>query len=148
MLFRSGVTDGPESGCRNALSAARAMAGRLAELNASLAHELDAPLRIGIGIHAGPAIVGEMGYARATTLTAVGDAVNTSSRLESLTKEFGVELVLSDHVAKRAAIDLDIFDMREAEIRGRREPLAIRIVPNAADLPVVPRGPAGGSKRG
>ncbi|MFO0997674.1 MAG: adenylate/guanylate cyclase domain-containing protein [Alphaproteobacteria bacterium] len=131
-----GVKDGPESGCRNALAAARAMAGRLAELNASLAHELDTPLRIGIGIHAGPAIVGEMGYARATTLTAVGDAVNTSSRLESLTKEYGVELVLSDHVAKRAGVELGAFETREAEIRGRREPLAIRLVPNAAELPV------------
>jgi adenylate cyclase len=131
-----GVTDGPESGCRNALAAARAMAHRLGELNASLAHELDAPLRIGIGIHAGPAIVGEMGYARATTLTAVGDAVNTASRLESLTKEYGAELVLSDRVAKRAGIDLDAFAIREAEIRGRQEPLAIRIIPSAADLPV------------
>ena len=48
----------------------------------------------------GPVIVGEMGYARATSLTAIGDAVNTASRLEALTKEFGAELVVSEEVAE------------------------------------------------
>ena len=50
---------------------------------------------MGIGIHAGPVIVGEMGYGHATSLTAIGDAVNTASRLEALTKELGVQLVFS-----------------------------------------------------
>jgi len=70
-----GIGDGPADGSKRALAAARQMSLNLVELNRSLGPELNEPLRIGIGIHAGPAIVGEMGYARATTLTAIGDAV-------------------------------------------------------------------------
>ena len=52
---------------------------------------------MGIGLHAGPAIVGEMGYGRAISLTAIGDTVNVASRLEALTKELGGQLVVSAH---------------------------------------------------
>ena len=68
--------------------------------------DIDQPLRIGIGLHSGPTIVGEMGYERATQLTAIGDTVNTASRLETLTKEFGVELVVSQELLDRAGVDL------------------------------------------
>src|SRR6185312_14551570 len=74
-----GIDDGVEAGCRAALEAARLMSLRLAELNSVMVHDLDAPLRIGIGIHEGPAIVGEMGWGRTVSLTAVGDSVNTAS---------------------------------------------------------------------
>ncbi len=130
-----GVDQDAETGCRNALAAAQAMASRLTGLNESLAHELEEPLRIGIGIHVGPAIVGEMGYARATSITAIGDAVNTASRLEALTKEYGAQLVVSEEIARRSGISLDQFDKHHVDIRGRREPLEIRVVVRAADLP-------------
>ncbi|MGE0096026.1 MAG: adenylate/guanylate cyclase domain-containing protein, partial [Alphaproteobacteria bacterium] len=118
-----GVDQDVETACRNALAAAQAMAHRLTGLNESLAHELEEPLRIGIGIHVGPAIVGEMGYARATSVTAIGDAVNTASRLEALTKEYGAQLVVSEEIARRSGISLDQFDKHHVDIRGRREPL-------------------------
>lgn len=130
-----GVTDRAEAASRQAIAAARAMAERLAELNESLKSDLEKPLRLGIGIHVGPAIVGEMGYARATSLTAVGDTVNTASRLEALTKVYKSELVLSEQVALRAGMTLDGFRRDEVEIRGRREPMRIIIVPAAATLP-------------
>jgi adenylate cyclase len=130
-----GVDSDAATGCRRALNAARAMAEQLDELNRALAHDLDQPLRIGIGVHAGPAIVGEMGYASATTVTAIGDAVNTASRLESLTKDFSCQLIVSEEVAVRAGADLAGFQRREIEVRGRREMLAIRVVPQAAALP-------------
>jgi adenylate cyclase len=132
-LFGIGVT--PAQGCRNALEAARRMAQHLAEINQSLAHDLPEPLRIGIGIHAGPAIIGEMGYGRATGLTAIGDAVNAASRLEALTKEFGCQLVVSQAVADLAGVPLDAHPVREASLRGRREPISVRIVVDAASLP-------------
>ncbi|MGE0271908.1 MAG: adenylate/guanylate cyclase domain-containing protein [Alphaproteobacteria bacterium] len=130
-----GVDQDVETACRNALAAAQAMAHRLTGLNESLAHELEEPLRIGIGIHVGPAIVGEMGYARATSVTAIGDAVNTASRLEALTKEYGAQLVVSEEIARRSGISLDQFDKHHVDIRGRREPLEIRVIVRAADLP-------------
>jgi adenylate cyclase len=130
-----GITGPREDACRRALAAARHMSQNLAELNRTLAPELAEPLRIGIGIHAGPAIVGEMGYARATTLTAVGDAVNVASRLEQLTKEYGAELVLSAGVADHAGFALEDFERHQVTLRGLDQPLTIVVVPRAAELP-------------
>ena len=97
-----GLDRTPDVACRQALDAARRMALALDDLNEALSGDLDLPLRIGIGLHAGPAIVGEMGYERAAQITAIGDTVNTASRLEALTKEFGVELVVSQELLDRA----------------------------------------------
>jgi adenylate cyclase len=131
-----GLDRGVAAGCREALAAARAMALRLDHLNHALAHDLPEPLRIGIGIHAGPAIVGEMGYGRAVSLTAVGDTVNTASRLESLTRDFRAQLVVSETVLRAAGIDLGAaVPAQELEIRGRSERLAVRILENARTLP-------------
>jgi adenylate cyclase len=117
--------------CRQALDAARRMALALDALNEALSGDLDAPLRIGIGLHAGPSIVGEMGYERATQLTAIGDTVNTASRLESLTKEFGVQLVVSQELLDRAGMSLAEAPSHEVEIRGRQGKLSVRAVARA-----------------
>jgi len=130
-----GLDRGIDQGCRDALDAARRMAERLMELNAALKHDLARPLRIGIGIHSGPVIVGEMGYGPATSVTAIGDAVNTASRLEALTKELDAQLVLSEPVAEHAGVDLDGFPRREIELRGKSDRLAVFVVANARSLP-------------
>jgi adenylate cyclase len=137
-----GVEAGAEAGCRDALAAARLMSLRLIELNEALRAELAEPLRIGIGIHAGPAIVGEMGYGSAAALTAIGDAVNTASRLEALTKEYESELIVSDELVLRAGLDRNLFAWRETEIRGKQERLAIAILASAQDLPAETEQPA------
>jgi adenylate cyclase len=70
--------DGDEvSAARQAIAAARLIGKGMAGLNAALGSELEGPLRIAMGLHAGHAIVGEMGYGKATTLTAIGDSLNT-----------------------------------------------------------------------
>ena len=131
-----GVESDPKRGCADALSAARRMSERLLEINAALKHDLEQPLRIGIGIHTGPAIVGEMGYGPAVSVTAIGDAVNTASRLEAMTKDLGAQLVVSDRVARFANVDLGDFPVQEIEVRGRARPLEVRVVKNALSLPV------------
>ena len=130
-----GIEDGAEAGSKAALAAAREMGLRIAELNRALANDLDEPLRIGIGIHCGPAIVGAMGFGDTVSVTAVGDSVNTASRLKTQTKEFGAELVVSNRTVELSGVDLSGFAEEEVEIRGRTEPLSVRVVIAARDLP-------------
>ena len=131
-----GVESDHRKGCVDALSAARRMSERLLEINTALKQDLGQPLRIGIGIHSGPAIVGEMGYGPAVSVTAIGDAVNTASRLEAMTKDLGAQLVVSEPVARLAEVDLGAFPLQEIEVRGRARPLQVRVVKNALSLPV------------
>jgi adenylate cyclase len=131
-----GIETDRERGCLDALTAARRMSERLLEINAALKHDLAQPLRIGIGIHTGPVIVGEMGYGQSVSVTAIGDAVNTASRLEAMTKDLGAQLVVSDRVARFARVDLGNFPFKEIEVRGRARPLQVRVVQNGLDLPV------------
>ena len=70
-------TADPSTGPANALSGAREMLARLDQLNHQLRDELSNPLRIGLGIHYGEAIVGAMGPPRSQIITAIGDTVNT-----------------------------------------------------------------------
>lgn len=130
-----GIERGIAQGSRNALDAARNMAQSLEELNRSLAHDLPAPLRIGIGLHSGHVIVGEMGYGRATSLTAIGDAVNTASRLEAMTKDFDAQLIVSAPLAAHAGIDLTGFPHHQIDVRGRSQPLEVHVLKSALDLP-------------
>ncbi|MBT5109003.1 MAG: adenylate/guanylate cyclase domain-containing protein, partial [Rhodospirillaceae bacterium] len=93
------------------------------------------PIRIGVGLHHGPAIVGEMGYGDATAITAIGDTVNTASRLESMTKDFKAQIVVSETVAEAGHINLSAFDRRDADIRGRTGVIPVYAITDALDLP-------------
>lgn len=141
-----GIDEGPDEGCRRAVEAARRMAAALVQLNDALKMDLDQKLRIGIGIHCGPAIVGEMGHGSAMHLTAVGDAVNTASRLESATKDFSAELVMSAEVAERAgtsAVAGMELQRETVALRGKSEHIDVlvagRILPvtDASAAPAV-----------
>jgi adenylate cyclase len=128
-----GLETASERACAQALSAARMMFVRLEALNRALADDLDAPLRMGIGIHVGPAVVGEIGYGRTRSLTAIGDTVNIASRLQALSKTFGCELVVSDQLV--AGLELPNAPRQELVVAGRSAPLAIRTIARASDLP-------------
>jgi adenylate cyclase len=130
-----GLDVGSAQAASRALTAARLMSARLDALNRALVEDLDAPLRMGIGIHVGPAIVGEMGYGRTRSLTAVGDMVNVASRLEALSKSYACELVVSEDLLRTAGLDLPIELRRETEIRGRGTLMAIYALGTARDLP-------------
>ena len=130
-----GVTTGPEDGARDALAAARAMHGAIAELSAELHEALPTPMRLGIGLHCGPAVVGHMGRGMATYLTAVGDTVNTASRLQDQTKTFACELIISDQVAVRAGLDVAAFQREEITVRNRAEPIVVWVIKDVQMLP-------------
>ncbi len=109
----------PASGALNAVRGAQEMLARLAQLNHHLRGELAQPLRIGIGIHCAEAIVGEMGPPRSHILTAIGDTVNTTARLESLTKDYDCSVILSRRAAQAAGLDMSGHTLREASVKGR-----------------------------
>jgi adenylate cyclase len=127
-------TDGPAA-CRQALTAASHMSTQLVALNEALAPDLHAPLAMGIGVHFGPAIIGDIGDGGWRSLTAVGDTVNTASRLEALCKVYDCELVVSHDLVARAGVELWNARPREVEIRGRSAPLTIHIFKSARELP-------------
>jgi adenylate cyclase len=129
-----GIGASPASACRDALRGAARMIAALETLSGSLAQELPAPLRLGIGIHVGPAVVGRMGSAEAAYLTAVGDTVHVAARLEELTKTYRSELVISEAVASRAGVDVAAYPRDELTLRNRSEPLAVRVVADARQL--------------
>jgi len=137
-----GVTGDPARAARQALDAARRISLALKDLNATLSADLGLRLRIGIGVHAGPAIVGEMGYGQALSLTAIGDMVNTASRLEGMTKELACELVVSHDLVERAGVSLDEVPRHEIDVRGRRGKLTVYAIADAATLPADGAWPA------
>src|SRR5205814_4832883 len=96
----------PATGPADALRGAREMLMRLEQLNRELKNELTQPLQIGIGIHYSEAIVGMMGPPRSMIITAIGDTVNTTARLESLTKDYGCPIIISRRAAEVAGLDL------------------------------------------
>jgi adenylate cyclase len=126
-----GIEAGPDTACRQAILAAGAMIERVEALSRVLGGELETPLRMGIGIHSGPVVVGEMGYAGTRYLTAVGDTVNTASRLEGLTKDYGCELVVSEEAVARAGLTAADYPHHELALRNRDAPLRVVIVDNA-----------------
>ena len=133
-----GIESGPAAGSRQALAAARAMVESVAALSAELAGDLPAPMRIGIGIHAGPAVVGRMGWGESFYLTAVGDTVHVAARLEQATKDYRAELVLSDEVARYAAVDLSAFPRHDLEVHNRAGRVGVRVVTQVAHLQAIP----------
>ncbi len=124
-----GLSGSPEEACRNALKAAAIIIREIERLNDELAGELSAPLRVAIGIHSGPAIVGRMGYGSVKNLTAIGDTVNVASRLETVAKELDATVVVSEPTMVLAASNTDELESQEIAIRGRAEPLRVYIIP-------------------
>ncbi|MBI5264214.1 MAG: adenylate/guanylate cyclase domain-containing protein [Bradyrhizobium sp.] len=134
MLALFGLATNARTACRQALKAAAAVGRHIDELNHLLNHDLQQPIRFGIGIHAGEVIVGDIGYRDHIVFTALGDAVNVASRLQDMTKTIACEAVVSEEVrvtAELAGVDLP---EQEAAIRGRNTPMTVRVVADVRAL--------------
>lgn len=129
-----GLDSDISTGSMQAINGAKAMFRRMEALNNRLESELSEPLKIGIGIHAGEAIVGSMGPPATPIVSGLGDNVNIAARLESQTKEFGVPLVLSARTAEYAGIDLSSLESQEIPVKGRDQPIRVYAISDPAGL--------------
>lgn len=120
-----GINSSPQEAAQNALAAASDMRIQLDLLNERLKGDLKSPMRMGIGIHTGPVVLGNMGYGASRGLTAIGDTVNTASRLESETKAQKCDVCVSAITAERAGITIAAALKRHITIRGKRTKLDI-----------------------
>ena len=120
--------------CRKALAGARAMFERVERLNQRLERELEQPLRIGVGIHCGEAIVGSMGPPTAPIVSAVGDTVNTAARLESQSKPLQVPLLVSRSTFEQAQLPVP-GEVRQLPLRGRYQPIDVVLIRDPYQLP-------------
>jgi adenylate cyclase len=124
----------PATGPAQAVRGAQAMLAGLDDLNDALRDELSVPLRIGIGIHYGEAIVGAMGPPRSQIITAIGDTVNTCARLESLTKDYDCVAVVSQRAAELAGLEVAGLTLLQAPVKGRSEPVQFYALKTLAEL--------------
>src|SRR5262245_6425589 len=95
--------DGKGQARQNALAARAVAPGKFFH---NVGGSVHGAFLLSIGVHAGPAVVGHMGYGDATYLTSVGDTVHVASRLEELTKTYACALVISDEVAPLADVEV------------------------------------------
>lgn len=113
--------------CTRALHAASAMQRALPSLNRRLEERGWPPIRIGIGVHYGPVVMGTVGAEFRMDSTVLGDTVNTAARLEGLAKELGQDVVVSGSLLQQLPTGHP-FLMREigtVPIRGKQRPLQV-----------------------
>jgi adenylate cyclase len=140
MLAVFGAPEPLEGHAEHALAAAGAMRRRVAQINAARSRRGEEALRLGIGIHSGPVVTGCLGSGGRLEFTVIGDTVNTASRLEGLTKDKGVEVLISEETARRVPGEAreralerghHLESLGEVAIRGRREPMTLHTIRSA-----------------
>jgi adenylate cyclase len=130
-----GLRDGePTTGAADAFRGAREMLKRIGQLNNRLKRELPQPMRIGIGIHFGEAIVGAMGPPGSQIITAIGDTVNTCARLAGLTKNYNCTVIASRQAANAAGVNVMDHKLHRAAVKGRAQTAQFYVMKTLANL--------------
>lgn len=142
LLAVFGQSTGVETGCRQALRTARAIDLALDGVNEKLQSEIGVPLEVGIGLDAGPLLIGRIGFGETVDYTVIGAAVNVASRLEALAKEKSLQIMLTRQVARHAGWDPEADFSGEIAVRGVSDPVAVLGFRRARDFPDAILAPA------
>lgn len=108
---------------RDAVDASLAMRAALADYNRTLAAAGRPTLRFGIGIHRGPVVAGIIGSHELVEYTVIGDTVNLASRVESLTRTHGVDVLITESVRDALGDRYPLVAMPPASVKGKAEPV-------------------------
>src|SRR5262249_14955678 len=109
----------------HAVAAALEMSTELDRLNVAWQAQGRPVLDIGIGINSGEMIAGNIGSSAIMSYTVIGDAVNLGSRLESLNKEYGTRILISQATKDRLTIPVATRLVGEATVKGRKQPVVV-----------------------
>ena len=115
------LADHPARACCCAMRMLQA----LDELNEAFIRAHLPVIAIGIGIHSGDAVVGNMGANNRFDYTAIGDSVNLASRLEGLTKLYGVSIIVSGATRWRADAKFNFRELDLVRVKGKHQPVAL-----------------------
>jgi adenylate cyclase len=130
MAFWNAPLDDPDHAV-HAIEAALAMLDAVDVLNAEreaeagASGEMPLPLRIGVGINTGDCVVGNMGSDFRFNYSALGDAVNLASRLESETKAFRVSILVGEETARRAGGRIALAELDRVKVKGKTQAVAV-----------------------
>lgn len=128
------------SSARAALKALEGIGAALEKFNATLTQEGSTPVSIGIGVHLGTVVLGEIGAAGRAPRTLIGDTVNIASRLESETKALGVQAIVSIDILIAADISPPDDSLVSLTLRGREAPLQALPLSDASDAGALQTG--------
>jgi adenylate cyclase len=109
----------------HAVSAALAMSAALGELNQRWTAEGRPTVEIGVGINSGGMIAGNVGSESIMSYTVIGDAVNLGARLESLNKEYGTRIIISDTTRGRLTGRFNLRHLGEVVVKGKTQAVGI-----------------------
>jgi class 3 adenylate cyclase len=133
-VFGAPLSHGTQKDAENAVACALAMGRRLEEINARRLARGQPAIRIGIGLHTGELVAGNIGSPRRMEYTVIGDTVNTCSRLEHLTKDHGRRTLLSATTAQLVGARFPTVEVGVVPIRGRAESLVIHALTDEEDV--------------
>ncbi|HET9703615.1 MAG TPA: adenylate/guanylate cyclase domain-containing protein [Vicinamibacterales bacterium] len=122
-LFSAPLDD--EDHADHAVQTALAMIRALDDMNRGWEAEGKARLGIGIGINTGDMVAGNIGSETIMSYTVIGDAVNLGARLESLNKEYGTQIIISEATRARLKGQYDIHPLGDVIVKGKSQPVAI-----------------------
>jgi adenylate cyclase len=122
------VSHGPPQDARKAVATALAMKRSLVQLNEGWKARGMSELAFGIGLNHGEVIVGNIGSSEKMELTVIGDAVNLASRLEGLTKEYHLDLLLGESMAKLVGDQYLLRLVDCVQVKGKTKPVDVYTV--------------------